>query len=120
MQLFIGPTDYIKLTIVNGNQLQFRYQAGSDPLAVIGETSYLLADDNWHSVTVERNRKEAMMIIDGASKTEVREPPGPVRALHLTSELVIGASTEYVDGFTGCIRALMLNGQLVDLRGYVL
>lgn len=113
-----GPTDYIKLSIVNGNQLQFQYQAGSGPMAVIRETSYKLADDRWHSVSVERNRKEAMIIVDGALKAEVREPPGPVRALHLTSELVLGASLEYRDGFTGCIRALLVNGEHVDLRSY--
>ena len=54
------------------------------------ETSYRLADNNWHSVSVERNRKEARIVVDGALKAMVREPPGPVRALHLTSELVIG------------------------------
>ncbi|XP_049821647.1 neurexin-4 isoform X1 [Aethina tumida] len=113
-----GPEDYIKLSIVSGNQLQFQYQAGSGPMAVIRETSYKLADDQWHSVLVERNRKEAMIVVDGALKAEVREPPGPVRALHLTSELVIGASIDYRDGFTGCIRALLINGQHVDLRRY--
>lgn len=96
-----GPTDYIKLSIVGGNQLQFQYQAGSGPMAVIRETSFRLADDKWHSVSVERNRKEAMIIIDGALKAEVREPPGPVRALHLDSPLVLGASLDYRDGFTG-------------------
>ncbi|KAJ8950685.1 hypothetical protein NQ318_012765 [Aromia moschata] len=113
-----GPTDYIKLSIVSGNQLQFEYQAGSGPIAVTRDTSYSLADDQWHSVSVERNRKEAMIIIDGALKAEVREPPGPVRALHLTSDLVLGASTDYRDGFTGCVRALLMNGQHVDLRSY--
>ncbi|CAG9837466.1 unnamed protein product [Diabrotica balteata] len=113
-----GPSDYIKLSIVNGNQLQFQYQAGSGPIAVIREVSYRLNDDQWHSVSVERNRKEAMIVIDGALKAEVREPPGPVRALHLTSELFIGASTDYRDGFTGCIRALLINGLHIDLRQY--
>lgn len=37
-------------------------------------------------------RKEARVVVDGALKAEVREPPGPVRALHLTSDLVIGKS----------------------------
>lgn len=46
-------------------------------------------------VSVERNRKEAMIVVDGSQKAEVREPPGPVRAIHLTSDLVIGASTDY-------------------------
>lgn len=57
-------------------------------------------------------------MVDGALKSEVREPPGPVRALFLTSELVIGATVDYRDGYTGCIRAFMINGQLVDLRSY--
>lgn len=114
-----GPTDFIKLSIVGGNQLQFQYQAGSGPMAVIRETSYKLSNDEWHSVSVERNRKEAMIVVDGALKAQVREPPGPVRALHLTSELVLGATTDYRDGFTGCIRALLINGVHVDLRSYV-
>nr|NVI76536.1 neurexin IV [Cucujiformia] len=113
-----GPHDYIKLSIVSGNRIQFQYQAGSGPIAVVRETSYKLSNNEWHSVSVERNRKEAMLVVDGALKAEVREPPGPVRALHLTSELVIGANVEYRDGFTGCIRALLINGEHIDLRGY--
>ncbi|XP_055708283.1 neurexin-4 isoform X1 [Phlebotomus papatasi] len=111
-----GPTDYIKLSIIGGKKLQFQYQAGSGPLGVNVETSYHLNDNNWHSVSVERNRKEARLVVDGALKAEVREPPGPVRAIYLTSELVIGASYDYRDGYVGCIRALLLNGELVDLK----
>lgn len=32
--------------------------------------------------------------------------------------MVIGATIDYRDGFTGCMRALLLNGQLIDLRSY--
>ncbi|XP_016910778.1 neurexin-4 isoform X1 [Apis cerana] len=113
-----GPTDYIKISINSGNQIQFQYLAGSGPLTVSVQTSYRLADNRWHSVSVERNRKEARIVVDGALKNEVREPPGPVRALHLTSEFVVGATTDYRDGYVGCIRALLLNGQLQDLRSY--
>lgn len=63
-------------------------------------------------------RKEARLVVDGSIKAEVREPPGPVRALHLTSDLVIGATTEYRDGYVGCIRALLLNGKMVDLKQF--
>lgn len=104
--------------LLGGDQLQFQYHAGSGPLGVNVETSYRLADNNWHSVLVERNRKEARIVVDGATKATVREPPGPVRALHLTSDLVIGSTVDYRDGYVGCIRALLLNGQLVDLRKY--
>ncbi|XP_026281799.1 neurexin-4 isoform X3 [Frankliniella occidentalis] len=111
-----GPTDYIKISIIGGNKLQFQYQAGGGPLGVSVETAYKLVDNRWHSISVERNRKEARIVVDGALKAEVREPPGPVRALHLTSPLVLGASVDYRDGFVGCIRAMLLNGQLQDLR----
>jgi hypothetical protein len=43
---------------------------------------------------VERNRKEARIVVDGALKAAVREPAGPVRALHLTSDLVVGKLIE--------------------------
>ncbi|XP_055840610.1 neurexin-4 isoform X1 [Episyrphus balteatus] len=115
-----GPTDYIKLSIIGGSKLQFQYQAGSGPLGVNVETSYHLNDNRWHTVSVERNRKEARLVVDGSLKAEVREPPGPVRALHLTSDLVIGATTEYRDGYVGCIRALLLNGKMVDLKSYAM
>ncbi|XP_012283135.1 neurexin-4 isoform X1 [Orussus abietinus] len=114
-----GPTDYIKVSINSGNQIHFQYQAGGGPLTVGVQTSYSLADNRWHSVSVERNRKEARIVVDGALKNEVREPPGPVRALHLTSDFVVGATTDYRDGYVGCIRALLLNGQLQDLRSPV-
>nr|CAD7587711.1 unnamed protein product [Timema genevievae] len=99
-----------------GYQLQFQYQAGSGPLGVSVDTAYKMSDNNWHSVSVERNRKGARIVVDGAQKSEIREPPGPVRALHLTSQLVVGATIDYRDGFVGCIRALLLNGRLIDLR----
>lgn len=51
-----GPQDYIKLSIIGGKKLQFQYQAGSGPLGVNVETSYHLNDNEWHSVSVERNR----------------------------------------------------------------
>ncbi|XP_045134698.1 neurexin-4-like isoform X1 [Portunus trituberculatus] len=112
-----GPSDYIKISIVGGIELQFQYEAGSGPMSVSVETSNVLNDDTWHSVLVERNRKEARMIVDGGQKGLVAEPYGPVRAIHLESDFVVGATLDYRDGFVGCIRALILNGELQDLRG---
>ncbi|XP_014482279.1 PREDICTED: neurexin-4 isoform X1 [Dinoponera quadriceps] len=111
-----GPTDYIKISINSGNLIHFQYMAGGGPLAVSVQTSYRLADNEWHSVSVERNRKEARIVIDNALSNRVREPPGPVRAIHLTSDLMVGATLDYRDGYVGCIRSLLLNGQLQDLR----
>ncbi|KAF6207362.1 hypothetical protein GE061_018603 [Apolygus lucorum] len=113
-----GPTDFIKLAITGGDTLQFTYEAGGGRLGATVETSYRLADDNWHTVLIERNRKEARIVLDGSSKSLIRESQGPVRALHLTSPLVIGSTVEYRDGYVGCIRALLLNGKPIDLRSY--
>ncbi|KAL0271077.1 UNVERIFIED_CONTAM: hypothetical protein PYX00_008294 [Menopon gallinae] len=115
-----GPTDYIRVSIITGNRVQFEYQAGSGTLGVAVDTAYRLDDDNWHSISIERNRKGGRLIVDGSSKNEVHEPTGPVRALHLTSDLVIGSSVDYRDGFVGCIRALLLNGELADLKGHAM
>lgn len=73
-----------------GMQLQFQYQAGAGPMSVSVETAYVLNDDKWHSVLVERNRKEARMIVDGGGKAVLKEPSGPVRAIHLESDFVVG------------------------------
>lgn len=59
----------------------------------------------------------ARIVVDGL-KNDAKDPPGPIRAIHLTSELVIGATVDYRDGFVGCMRALLINGELVDLRSF--
>ena len=76
-----------------------------------------LDDDKWHSVLVERNRKEAMVVVDGARKGQVKEPRGPVRPMLLNADLYVGAKGDLTDGFVGCMRALVLNGVVVDLLG---
>ena len=81
------------------------------------ETAYRLDDDKWHSVLVEKNRKEAMVVVDGARKGQVEEPRGPVRPMLLDSGLFIGATQDFSDGYVGCMRALVLNGVIVDLVG---
>lgn len=42
-----GPDDYIKLRIVNGDQLFFQYQAGSGPIGVTSKTAYKLSDSKY-------------------------------------------------------------------------
>ena len=62
------------------------------------ETAYRLDDDKWHSVLVEKNRKEAMVVIDGARKGHVKETRGPVRPMILDSGLFVGATRDFSDG----------------------
>ncbi|CAH2105201.1 unnamed protein product [Euphydryas editha] len=113
-----GPQDYIKLSIIGGDQLQFQFQVGDTPLGVSVDTSKRLSDNNWHSVSIERNRKEARVVVDGSLKNEIRTAREPVRALQLSTALALGAALDRKDGFVGCVRALLLNGRAVDLRAH--
>jgi len=108
--------DFIKVSLVSGDQIQFEFSAGKGALGVTVEISGRLDDNEWHSVLIEKNRKEAVVIIDGAQKTQVPEQHGPVRPFKLTSPLYVGATNqEGDDGYVGCMRALVLNGVPVDL-----
>jgi len=107
--------DFIKVSLISGDSIQFEFSAGKGVQGVTVETSYRLDDNTWHSVLIEKNRKEAMVVIDGAQKTHLPEPVGPVRPFKLTSSLYVGATKEWTDGFVGCMRALVLNGVPVDL-----
>jgi Laminin G domain. len=69
--------DFIMVSLISGNHIQFEYESGKGPQGVTVETSYRLDDDQWHSVLVERNRKEAMVIVDGARKGKSRNPLDP-------------------------------------------
>ncbi|GBP09577.1 Neurexin-4 [Eumeta japonica] len=118
-----GIQDFIKLSIIGGDQLQFQFQVGDTPLGVSVETSGRLADNKWHSVSIERNRKEARLVVDGALKNEIRTSKDPIRALQINSDLILGAAIldkeqSTSDGFLGCMRALLLNGRPIDLRAY--
>ena len=106
---------FFSVSLITGNKVQFEYASGKGPQGVTVETSYRLDDNQWHSVLVERNRKEAMVVVDGARKGQVKEPYGPVRPMVLTSKLFVGATKDYSDGYVGCMRALVLNGVVMDL-----
>ena len=113
-----GPIDEIKVSIVTGNSMEFMYNAGDGTKSISVQTSTNLDDNKWHTVLVERNRKAASIIVDGTSQNNMSENAGSARPFHLTSAFVVGATTNYRAGFVGCIRALLLNGQLQDLRKY--
>ena len=109
--------DFLKVSIITGNHIQLEYESGKGQQGVTVETAYRLDDDAWHSVLVERNRKEAMVVVDGARKGQIKEPIGPVRPMLLDQKLYVGATKDYTDGYVGCIRAMVINGVVADLVG---
>lgn len=113
-----GPTDFIKLMIDGGDRILLVYKAGGGrPQAVSVKTSHKLSDNEWHSVHVERNPKQAHIIVDGTDSVTMNENPDEAQALHLPGNLVIGASKDRrKDGYVGCLRAFMVNGKPIHLK----
>ena len=61
-----------------------------------------------------------MLQVDQQAEVKQDEPIDQgFRTLDLTSALVIGAAVDYKDGYVGCLRGLMINGEMQDLRGIV-
>lgn len=111
-----GVTDYIKVEIISGNLIKFQLESGSGPMGVNVQTSARLHDNEWHSVHVEKNRKQARLVVDGSQSSTVQQPAGQVRAIELNSELYVGSGVDFRDGYVGCLRALMVNGIMLDMR----
>ncbi|KAI0211781.1 Neurexin-4 [Lamellibrachia satsuma] len=115
-----GKNDFIEVKLVFGNSIHFRFDVGNGVQTLEKTTAYPLNDGDWHTVHIERNRKLAQLKVDLQAAVTIDEPSNQgFRTLDLNSPLMIGASVDYSDGFVGCIRALMVNGVVQDLRGKV-
>ncbi|CAH1775387.1 unnamed protein product [Owenia fusiformis] len=115
-----GGEDFIEVRISYGNTVQFRFNVGNGIQTLEKTTSYPLSDDMWHTVHVERNRKQAMLKVDTQAPVTRDEPTNiGFRVLNLNSDMFVGSSVDYKDGYVGCMRALMVNGQIMDLRGKI-
>ena len=58
-----GPEDFIKLAITGARTIQFSYSTGSSSREVLVEAASRLNDNEWHSILVEKNKKEARLVI---------------------------------------------------------
>ena len=110
-----GPYDFIKLTIISAKAIQFVFDCGSGSQKIEIETPYKLSDDNWHSILVEWNQKEATLLVDGKMSHKVSNSLPKFRSMELKSPLIVGASVDQKEGYLGCLRALSFNGQFIDL-----
>uniref|UniRef100_A0A8W8NFG0 Neurexin-4 n=2 Tax=Magallana gigas TaxID=29159 RepID=A0A8W8NFG0_MAGGI len=115
-----GKPDFVKIAIANGNTVQFSYDVGNGAQVIEYRSTNALNDDQWHTVHVEKNRKEAWLRVDNFPAQTSQEGIGEkTRTLDLQGYLFIGASVEDRNGYVGCMRGLRINGVLQDLRGLV-
>ncbi|XP_070153239.1 basement membrane-specific heparan sulfate proteoglycan core protein isoform X5 [Polyergus mexicanus] len=117
-----GNDDFIALSLVNGYP-QFKFNLGSGPAVVRADKPVTLSD--WHTIKIQRNRKEATMLVDGESSYKVIAV-GRRQGLDLKEPLYIGGVPSYSEinkqsevntGFVGCISRLVLGEKQVDLIG---
>ncbi len=106
--------DFIEIKLQTPREIAFRYSAGSGAKVISITATFDLNDNEWHTVQIERNRKEARLSIDSLSAANPEDQQS-FRPFRFTSNLTIGASVNYRDGFVGCIRGLQVNGRIIDL-----
>ena len=76
-----------------GNVIQFRFDVGNGIQTLEQTTAYPMNDDVWHTVHIERNRKQAVLKVDTEAEVTLDEPLDQgFRTLELNSPLVIGKS----------------------------
>ncbi|XP_074652127.1 neurexin-4-like isoform X2 [Tubulanus polymorphus] len=115
-----GPNHFIEVSLFAGTSVSFRYNVGRGVESLVLGVAGSLNNDRWHTVIVERNRKQAYLKVDN-NAPEFRDEPQDAgfRLPYLTSKLFIGSTTDYRNGFVGCMRSLQVNGIAYDLRGVV-
>ena len=86
------------------------------PKSVSVQTTRRLNDNEWHSVLLERNRLEIRLRVDGSFSAAVPTSDETFRPLQLNGRLIVGAALDLSSGFVGCLRTLMVNGIMFDLR----
>ena len=83
--------DHTVFIFAVGNTLHFRFDIGNGIQTLEKITAYPLNDNHWHTILVERNRKQAMLKVDQQAQVSLDEPIDQgFRTLDLSSPLVIG------------------------------
>ncbi|WAR06589.1 NRX4-like protein [Mya arenaria] len=112
--------DFIQIRMINGDTVQFRYNVGNGIQVIEYKTINGLANDIWHTVHVERNRKQTWLRVDNFPEVVHNEQQDEItRLLELTKPLTVGAAVDHRDGYVGCMRGLRVNGVLMDMRGKI-
>ena len=79
------------MIIIDGDTIQFSYDTGNGGRVVDFKTSNALNDNQWHTVHVEKNRKQAWLRVDNFPEKYITESADEMsRTLDLKEGLVIG------------------------------
>jgi contactin associated protein-like 2 len=110
-------SDFVEIRLFQSDTIQFRYDVGNGVTMVSFKSPSPLNDDMWHTIHVEKNRKQSWIKVDDYPGKTTNEDADLIRQLDLTSPLTVGSLVGYGDGYVGCMRALRVNGRLMDMLG---
>ena len=106
--------DLLEVKLQTPRIIAFRYSAGGGTKVISISSAFDFNDNAWHTVQIERNRREARLTIDSISAANPEDQQS-FRPFLFTSNLTVGASVDYHDGFVGCMRGLQVNGEIINL-----
>lgn len=109
-----GLHDDFKLSMISDRLIQFSFSNAHDTQPLTVEAPYRLNDNNWHSILVERSKKEVRLVVDGQISTIAATRSSTSRSSP-TSHLFLGATEDFKEGYVGCMRTLLINGQFIDI-----
>ncbi|XP_072295490.1 contactin-associated protein-like 4 [Eucyclogobius newberryi] len=112
----LGIKDFIRIELRSPSEVVFSLDVGNGPLEVVVRAPLPLNDGRWHRVRAERNVKEASLRVDRHPAAARQAPADGHVHLQLNSQLFIGGTASRQKGFLGCLRALQLNGETLDLE----
>ncbi|XP_023608310.1 contactin-associated protein-like 4 isoform X4 [Myotis lucifugus] len=112
----LGITDFIRIELRSPAVVTFSFDVGNGPSEVSVQSPTHFNDNQWHHVRVERNMKEASIQVDQLPPETQPAPADGHVLLQLNSQLFVGGTATRQRGFLGCLRALQLNGQALDLE----
>ncbi|XP_054566963.1 contactin-associated protein-like 4 isoform X4 [Eptesicus fuscus] len=112
----LGITDFIRIELRSPAVVAFSFDVGNGPSEVSVQSPTHFNDNQWHHVRVERNMKEASIQVDQLPPETQPAPADGHVLLQLNSQLFVGGTATRQRGFLGCLRALQLNGQALDLE----
>lgn len=94
-----GLTDELKVVLISPTELQFMFDAGNGPKSLSIHITRPLNDNQWHSVLIERNRKESRLRIDGSFSADLESPESSYRAFRLGDHADLVVRHAYVRRF---------------------
>ncbi|XP_024135915.1 contactin-associated protein-like 2b [Oryzias melastigma] len=111
----VGSSSRLHIQIRGGSVILLTLEVGGELLQLSVRSPRPLSDDKWHRVQVEKNIKEAVLLLDGQHR-EIRAARTQAHGkLELYTDLFLGASSGQ-RSFLGCMRALKINGVIFDLE----